>query len=208
MTAEQVWDSLMVLSVGPDVDNMLLRRGEDEKLMSVPGAMNAQNVKGVIERMREAGVKMPAGGKGAPANAKSLVGEFQGGTPQQRFGMILARASELPQPAPETHFLRLFGQSDRLITDTSTTDGSVPQALMLMNGGAGQLISDANCAAVTVAGNAATPDAKVESLYLAFLGRKPVESERTIAKQALTTGLGISDVAWALANTREFLFIQ
>jgi hypothetical protein len=170
--------------------------------------MNAQNVKAVIDRMREAGVKLPAGGKGAPGNAKSLVGEFQGGTPQQRFGMILARASELPQPAPETHFLRLFGQSDRLITDTSTTDGSVPQALMLMNGGAGQLISDANCAAVTFAGNAATPEAKVESLYLAFLGRKPVESERTVATKALTTGLGISDVAWALANTREFLFIQ
>ena len=35
MTAEEVWDSLMVLSVGPDVDNMLLRRGDNEKLMSL-----------------------------------------------------------------------------------------------------------------------------------------------------------------------------
>ncbi len=150
----------------------------------MPGAINAQNVKGVIERMREAGVKMPGRRQErAGGNAKSLVGEFQGGTPQQRFGMILARASELPQPAPETHFLRLFGQSDRLITDTSTTDGSVPQALMLMNGGAGQLISDPNCAAVTVAGNAATPDAKVESLYLAFLGAQAAR-ERAHRRQA------------------------
>ena len=44
MTAEQVWDSLMVVSVGAEVDNMLLRRGEDEKLMSLSGsAMNAES---------------------------------------------------------------------------------------------------------------------------------------------------------------------
>ncbi len=208
MSAEQVWDSLMVLSAGPDVDNLVLRRGDDEKLMSLPGdAATAENFKYVIERMQSAGATM-GGGKKKGGASKNLIAEYQGGKPQQRFGMILARASELPQPAPETHFLRLFGQSDRLIADTSTTDGSVPQALMLMNGGAGQLISDTNCAAVTKAGSAATPDEKIDSLYLAFLARKPTAEERPVAAKALTTGLGISDLAWALANTREFLFIQ
>ncbi|MEO6784580.1 MAG: DUF1549 domain-containing protein [Chthoniobacteraceae bacterium] len=208
MTAEQVWDSLMVLSVGPDVDNMTLRRGEDEKLMSLPGnAMTPEGFKLVIDRMREYGVSMGGGKKGG-GSQKNLVAEYQGGKPQQRDGMILARASELPQPAPETHFLRLFGQSDRLIADTNTTDGSVPQALMLMNGGAGKLISDTNCAAVSAAGNAKSAEEKVDSLYLSFLARKPTAEERPVATQALTTGLGISDVAWALANTREFLFIQ
>jgi hypothetical protein len=210
MTAEQVWDSLMVLSAGPDVDNMLLRRGEHEKLMSLPGnAVTVENFKYVIDRMGGSGAAMRGGGKkGGGGSEKGLIAEFQGGKPQQRFGMILARASELPQPAAETHFLRLFGQSDRLIADTNTTDGSVPQALMLMNGGAGKLISETNCAAVTVAGNASSDDAKIDSLYLAFLARKPTAEERPIATQALTTGLGISDIAWALANTREFLFIQ
>jgi hypothetical protein len=84
----------------------------------------------------------------------------------------------------------------------------VPQALMLMNGGAGKLISESNCAAVTAAGQASSDDAKVDSLYLAFLARKPAPEESTVATQSLTTGLGISDIAWALANTREFLFIQ
>ena len=209
MSAEQVWDSLMVLSVGPDVDNLLLRRGEDEKLMSLPGnAMTAENFKYVIERMQQSGAAMGGGGKKGGGNQKGLIAEYQGGKPQQRFGMILARASELPQPAPETHFLRLFGQSDRLIADSNTTDGSVPQALMLMNGGAGQLISETNCAAVTAAGNAKSDDEKVDSLYLSFLARKPTAEERPVATQALTTGLGISDIAWTLANTREFLFIQ
>jgi hypothetical protein len=210
MTAEQVWDSLMVLSAGPEVDNMLLRRGEHEKLMSLPGDATVENFKYVIERMGGSGAAAMKGGgkKGGGGSEKGLIAEYQGGKPQQRFGMILARASELPQPAAETHFLRLFGQSDRLIADTNTTDGSVPQALMLMNGGASKLITDTNCAAVTVAGSASSDDAKIDSLYLAFLARKPTAEERPTATQALTTGLGISDIAWALANTREFLFIQ
>jgi hypothetical protein len=210
MSAEQVWDSLMVLSAGPEVDNMVLRRGENEKLMSLPGdAATPENFKYVIERMAGSGAAMKGGGKKAGGGSeKGLISEYQGGKPQQRFGMILARASELPQPAAETHFLRLFGQSDRLIADTNTTDGSVPQALMLMNGGAGKLISETNCAAVTAAGNAKTDEEKINSLYLAFLARKPTAEERPVATAALTTGLGISDIAWTLANTREFLFIQ
>ncbi len=210
MTAEQVWDSLMVLSAGSDVDNMILRRGEDEKLMSLPGnAVTAENFKYVIERMGSSGAVMGGGKKKAGGGSeKGLIAEYQGGKPQQRFGMILARASELPQPAAETHFLRLFGQSDRLIADTNTTDGSVPQALMLMNGSAGKLVSETNCAAVVAAGNAETPDAKIDSLYLSFLARKPTAMERPAATSALTTGLGITDIAWTLANTREFLFIQ
>ena len=209
MTAEQVWDSLMVLSAGPDVDNMLLRRGEDEKLMSLPGnAVTAENFKYVIERMGHSGAAMGGGKKKGGGSEKGLIAEYQGGKPQQRFGMILARASELPQPASETHFLRLFGQSDRLIADTNTTDGSVPQALMLMNGSAGKLVSETNSAAVVAASSAESADAKIDSLYLAFLARKPTATERPVATQALTTGLGITDIAWTLANTREFLFIQ
>ena len=79
---------------------------------------------------------------------------------------------------------------------------------MLMNGGASKLITDTNCAAVTAAGSASSADAKLDSLYLAFLGRKPTAEERPVATQAMTTGLGISDIAWALVNTREFLFVQ
>jgi hypothetical protein len=200
----------MVLSVGPEVDNMLLRRGDEQKLMSLPGgAMTAENFKIVIDRLREAGASMSGGGnKKGGGSARGLIAEYEGGKPQQRFGMILARASELPQPAPETHFLRLFGQSDRLIADTSTTDGSVPQALMLMNGGIGQLMSDTNCSAVVGAGNAKTEDEKIDTLFLSFLSRKPTEAERPAAREALKTGLGISDLAWTLANTREFLFVQ
>ena len=148
------------------------------------------------------------GKKAGGSMTAGLLNFYEGTKPQQRLGLVLARASELPQPAPETHFLRLFGQSDRLVADSSTTDGSVPQALMLMNGSVGELISDPKCAAVVAASTAKSDTEKVDALYLSFLARKPNEAERTAAKGALTNGLGLSDVAWTLANTREFLFIQ
>jgi hypothetical protein len=212
MTAEQAWDSIITVAAGPDVDNALLRRGDDMKLMSLPGnAMTVEAFQTVAQRMREAGVAKGVGAKVKKkykGNDKSLVEQYEGTKPQQRFGLTLARASELPQPAPESHFLRLFGQSDRLIADSSTTDGSVPQALMLMNGSIGELISDSNCAAVAAAGSAAGDDEKIDALYLSFLSRKPTDAERTAAKGALGTGFGLSDVAWTMLNTREFLFIQ
>jgi hypothetical protein len=211
MGAEQVWDSLMLASVGPEVDNITLRRGDDMKLFALPGgAVTPEAFKVVMDRVREAGGTMAGGGGGKKGGRaeKGLISAYEGGKPQQRFGMILARASELPQPAAETHFLRVFGQSDRLIADTSTTDGSVPQALLMMNGGVGQLVSDPNCAAVVAAGTARTTDEKIDSLYLSFLARRPEAGERTAAQSALSGGLGLNDLAWTLANTREFLFIQ
>jgi len=208
MSAEQAWDSLVVLSAGTEVDNCLLRRGDDEKLMSIPGAMTTEALNAVVSQLQATGLMRGGYKKKGEASERGLAAQFEGAKPQERFGMVLARASELTQPAPETHFLRVFGQSDRLVADTSTTDGSVPQALMLMNGGIGQLVSDPNCAAVVAAGGAKTDDEKVDALYLAFLARRPNDAERVAAKGALTTGLGLSDVAWTLANTREFLFIQ
>ncbi len=213
MTAEQAWDSILTVAAGPQIDGALLRRGDEMKLLSLPGGeMTAEAFKTVVARLREAGAG-PAmgGGKGKKrgiASERALIAMYEGAKPELRMGLVLARASELPQPAPETHFLRLFGQSDRLVADSSTTDGSVPQALMLMNGSIGELISDPNCAAVVAAGTAKSDDEKIDTLYLAFFARKPTDPERTAARGALTTGLGLSDLAWTLVNTREFLFLQ
>lgn len=210
MSAEQVWDSLMLASVGPKVDEITLRRGDDMKLLALPGgAVTPEAFKVVMDRVREAGVSMGGGTKKKGGGSeKNLISAYDGAKPEQRFGMILARASELPQPAAETHFLRVFGQSDRLIADTSTTDGSVPQALLMMNGGVGQLVSDPNCAAVVAANAGKSETEKINAVYLAFLSRPPNATERTAAQTALHSGLGLNDLAWALANTREFLFIQ
>ncbi len=213
MTAEQTWDSVLVLASGREVDNALLRRGDEMQLFSLPGnEMTAANFKVVIERAKEAGMQMGGygggGKKGKGVNPQKLMAAYEGVKPQQRNGLLLARASELPQPAPESHFLRLFGQSDRLVADSNTTDGSVPQALMMMNGPIGQLISDSNSSAVVAANSAKGRDEQVDSLYLSFLARKPSITERAAATKSLEGGLALTDVAWTLLNSREFLFVQ
>ncbi|MEY4271759.1 MAG: hypothetical protein RL250_625, partial [Verrucomicrobiota bacterium] len=209
-TAEQAWDSLVVASVGASVDNVLLRRGDDMKLMALPkGPVTAVAVHHVYDQIKEAGLLKGAGAnkKGGGGSTAGLANGYDGEKPQTRNGLLLARASELPQPSPETHFLRVFGQGDRLLADSATFDGSVPQVLQLMNGAVGRTVSDPKAAAVVLAAAAKTPEAQVDSLYLSFLSRHPRPEELAKSTRALAAGLTPADLAWVLANTREFLFL-
>ncbi len=208
LTAEQVWDSLVVAAVGPTADNILLRRGDDLKPMALPeGKISVAAVKEAAEKMRGMrGTKKSA--KSSSGTEAGLANGYDGEKPQTRQGLLLARASELPQPAPETHFLRVFGQGDRLLSNSSTVDGSVPQVLQLMNGPVARLLTDPKSHAVQAASREPSPAEQVQSLYLAFLSRKPNSAEAASALKALEGGLGLTDIAWALVNTREYLFIR
>ena len=209
LTAEQAWDSLVVNAVGASADNILLRRGDDMKLMALPqGAITTAAVRQAFEGMKAAGLTKGAGKKGGAGSTAGLANGYEGERPQTRYGLLLARASELPQPSSESHFLRVFGQGDRLLADSATNDGSVPQVLLLMNGGVGRAVSDVKSAAVAAAYAEKTREAQVSSVYLSFLSRRPNAKEMATAGKALSDGLSLGDLAWALANTREFLFIQ
>ena len=210
LTAEQTWDSLIVNAVGANADNILLRRGDDLKKMALPpGPVTAVAVRQVYENLKAAGYgKGGAGKKAAGGSTAGLANGYDGEKPTTKYKLLLARASELPQPSPETHFLRVFGQGDRLLADSATNDGSVPQVLQLMNGSVGRLVSDLKSHAVVTAYAEKSREAQITSLYLAYLSRRPNVRELTIAGQGLSDGLSLADLAWALANTREFLFIQ
>jgi hypothetical protein len=216
MSAEQAWDSILTLAAGTEIDECLLRRGDDIRLTALSGdQINAESVQKMIEEMRATGKPLrPAlaggGGKkkgGGRVNPRAIAMLYDGGKPQVRAGLVLARASELPQPAPENHFLRLFGQSDRLVADTNTTDGSVPQMLSLMNGPVQEIITGGSTA-LAGAVKADPAAEKVTALYRSFLARDPSPAERDKSVAALDGGLKVADVAWVLLNSREFLFIQ
>ena len=209
MSAEQAWDSIVTLASGDEADHFLLRRGDDlQRTVVADSQINAETVKKLIDEMKENGTPLRGGGgkKNGGGNPYALASFYEGGRPQIRSGLLLARASELQQPAPENHFLRLFGQSDRLVSDTNTTDGSVPQMLQLMNGPVQEIIIGGSHV-LAAATKANTPADKVASLYLGFLGRPPTSQESTKAVAAMSGGLGVSDIAWVLLNSREFLFI-
>ena len=212
LTAEQAWDSLIVAAVGTYADNVLLRRGDDIKAMALPpGKITVAEVRNAVDRTKKAfagGKSAGAGKKASGGSTLGLANGYEGDQPITRFSLLLARASELPQPSSETHFLRLWGQGDRLLADSATNDGSVPQVLQMMNGSVGKLVADVRAEAVIVATAEKTPEAQVASLYLSFLARRPSAAELSAAKASLAGGLALTDLAWVLANTREFLFVQ
>ncbi len=208
MTAEQAWDSIVTLAAGDEADHLLLCRSENLQNTDVPAdAINLVTVNKLMDEMEENGISLKGKGrKKGGKNPKATVDLYEGGKPQIRSGLVLARASELPQPAPENHFLRLFGQSDRLVSDTNTNDGSVPQLLQLMNGPVQEIITH-NSAVMAAATRTKAPADQISSLYFSFLARPPSADESAKALAALKGGLGIPDLAWVLLNSREFLFV-
>jgi hypothetical protein len=52
------------------------------------------------------------------------------------------------------------------------------------------------------------PRKQITHLYVSFLGRNPSEAELSSMQQQLAKDVSPGDLAWALLNTREFIFIQ
>lgn len=207
MSAEQTWDSIVTLVSGDSADHLLLRRGDDMQKTLIPDdEMNVETIKKVAEEIQSNGMRMGGGGKKNGGNPRMLAAFYEGGKPEFRSGLLLARASEIQQPAPENHFLRLFGQSDRLVADSNTSDGSVPQMLQLMNGPVQDMVTQYSLVMRSAKEQENATD-QITSLYLSFLSRKPTTDEMTKAQAALKDGLRAEDLAWVLLNTREFLFL-
>jgi hypothetical protein len=127
------------------------------------------------------------------------------------FGPQWIRASELPSPAPEGHFLQEFGQSERNIIEASSTDSSVTQALMLLNGPLFEQITSDHTQLGSVFKSSASAETKIDQIFLSVLSRRPTAAERQLAlKQSQAKGEAnmVEQITWALLNTREFSFRQ
>jgi hypothetical protein len=224
MTAEQAWDSCVTLAIGDKVDGYKLQRADKYvDLMRLEGSeITASVIKQKLEDMRGARAMFEKPGGGKPAKGPkraamqrrmqqkgaSMEEEVDHTKPQVLDGLVLARASELPQPERDQHFLRMFGQSDRQIADSGTDEGSVPQVLMLMNGEAQRVLRNPKSLVLATATEQTNIKQQIASLYLSFFSRVPKPDEMEEAEQALATGLTLSDLTWVLFNTREFIFVQ
>ena len=213
MSADQAWDSVLTLASGARIDLCWLRRGEELKLTTVEGKVTAEAAQEVMAKLEAEGVKLPRGGAkkgqgGKPVNLQQVANFYEGAAPQSRAGLLLARASEIRQPAPETHFLRVFGQSDRMVADTNTVDGSVPQIMAMMNGPVSLVVTRPGSEVLRLVNKAATPEEKVRTLYHSFLGRDATAEESARLTAALAQGMTPADCAWTLLNSREFLFVR
>lgn len=120
----------------------------------------------------------------------------------------LYRASELESPAPPGHFLRTFGQSDRMQISNANQDASVPQALASMNGELTAGVTNPFSHLSRAAHQVSEPQAQLKTLCLGILGRLPTDDEAGKLMPHLKDSGGVPFISGVLLNCTEFLFIQ
>ncbi|MFT4550041.1 MAG: hypothetical protein ACI8XO_000736 [Verrucomicrobiales bacterium] len=131
---------------------------------------------------------------------------------QRLKGGSYVRASELSSPAPDGHFLRTFGQSDRQLIENADDQASVPQSLALMNGPLFGAIADPFSVISMDASKAADRNEVIDSIYLSMLARKATDKERSLLSTEFDHSQhrseAIRSVIWAVLNTQQFIFIE
>ena len=109
-------------------------------------------------------------------------------------------------------FITAFGTDD--LTESTTFNGSIPQALMMMNGELTSAAVNAEAGSYLNRVFAAErdPEAAVNRLFLAALGRKATGKEKSAAAQLIRQSeqpiYGYQDLFWALLNSNEFVFVK
>ncbi|MBB5040328.1 DUF1549 domain-containing protein [Prosthecobacter dejongeii] len=122
----------------------------------------------------------------------------------------MVRAADLRSPAPNGHFLREFGQSDRELVENSNDEASVGQALMLLNGKTFTQLLNPYTMISRALRRAETTEQTVDAVYLALFSRKATPEEQELLKPVVEGKgmVGKGDALWAALNTRQFYFIQ
>jgi len=196
MTAEQVWDSFITLAVFEPEDYQIEPARVVTKYLDVDLAKSTAEE--IIRRDKE--LKEATSYKVRKEREKAY----------KYKGQLLVRASELPVPAPASHFLRQFGQSDREGIQTSSTGGSVPQVLQMFNGPITHMLLEKDSMMFKNVVAERNVNDGLDVIFMSILSRRPDANERKTAIAAIYEDqlIGFGNIIWALVNTREFLFIQ
>ena len=141
MTAEQTWDSIVLLLRGPEIDQIKTDHAPSIERLVFP--FEFENDRKKIAKDREkiftfAKTLLTDQQSTKDSNGDGGRGLFMSSTKGRKTKLrgedSWLRASELPQPMPPTHFLRVAGQSARAIADDGSTEGGITESLAMMNG--------------------------------------------------------------------------
>jgi hypothetical protein len=198
LSAEQVWDSMMALAV-KDLDVKLnFDPPGVAALETAVGAKKTSDVTGVARKMAgEEEREMKADQRRARLR-KEMAKEFAGGG--------LERASELPQPAPDGHFLRMFGQGNRDSIGDAWSASTVPQALLMLNSDFFDHVARSGSPlAESLRGLNNLRDV-ARGAFLAVLTREPTQEELDACQETLGDTRNAKALARMLLSTAEFMF--
>lgn len=219
MTVGQAWDSLVTLATGEGINDHQRDRRSLMWSYNVfkDGAIQAMEFGDNDEKSKKGGdkghriefAKLISEAEKMSAQLLSELSGVEGRRgkkqAQNAGGSALARASERPRPEEDSHFIRQFGQSERELADAASTEGSVPQTLMLMNGNEHEMLSSDDSHLMKLVKHGRSDDERTELMYLSFLSRRPTAFERGFISREKVS---LSDLTWLLMNTREFIFVQ
>lgn len=207
MTAEQTWDSILILAHGPEIDQFQV----DKSHQTTRFALDFDAMESSTKALQDATLAFKKAGY-IGSGSKKRLSEMDlagSGNMPPKFGRsYVLRASELPQPERDGHFLRMFGQSSREIADDGSREGSIPQTLMLMNGEFKELLMDPESRLMKVVSSENSTGESLEEIYLSFFSRLPTAEEKKLLQTEIKKGLSLGELAWTLFNTPEFLFVQ
>ena len=107
-------------------------------------------------------------------------------------------------------FTIAFGTDEN--DDTTTFNGTIPQALMMMNGDLIKKATDVSNGSFLskIANSTRQPGDKINAIYWAALARRPSTAELKRAQETLDKRKGdvsaaLQDVFWAVLNSNEFI---
>jgi hypothetical protein len=208
MTAEQVWDSLVLMLRGPQIDRLQVDNAPKMTRLLFPDDIPLDNAGILREKEKIFAFAKSILNERAPSDAKTGGRGLFMRAPKYRGNSTWLRASELTQPMPPTHFLRLAGQSARDVADDGSVEGGITGSLAFMNGEYTKLLMSNSASVMKTLGEIKSDEKKIVFLYETFLSRQSTVEELERVASALEDGLELKDVVWALVNSREFLFIQ
>ena len=85
----------------------------------------------------------------------------------------------------------------------------MPQVLTLLNGPMFYQLANRNSVLSKNLAEADGPEEKLDVIFLSIFSRRPRAWERELALAEIESGpIGVSNVIWALINTRQFMFVQ
>jgi hypothetical protein len=184
LSAEQIWDSVITLSVGsPDYFKSSFVT-EYRQAMEIDFAkLTPEEAIAKQEAYRDAKKK-----------------QYQ---EAQKFGAYqLIRASAISDfNSPDAQLLKKFGRSDRELINGGSRDGSGTQVMAFMNGAFSDIVLNAKSKYAQGLSKIKDRKAATDYAFISILGRRPNLTERYYFEN-----YSIDDLNWALLNSIEFKF--